>query len=552
MKADHSRCSINKCLAFNVVTEQYKTKHVVDCPGCRDIGIDSQELASILRQGQTPRALLQVTDSCGTSEIKLKIGASGPYVAVSHVWSDGLGNPNANSLPVCQLLRLYRAATTLNVKFAESVPAVWIDSLLVPVAKGYEKRLALSRLCDYYQAAEKVLVLDSDLLHTSQACSKEEIMTRIFFSTWMRRLWTLEEGFLSRENLEFQFRDGTVSMSHLSDPIQFSSSVTRIGSTLDINMVNFLPDLANYYQRPCESIQRQTPILAELLPTLEYRSTTKAIDETLCIAHILGLDASRLLLTDDVYLRMKIFIQILAERKSLFPMLFLFTKEPKLPLDGLRWAPTSFMSLDHEDIGYLIGAYSRLWAGYSDKGLLIHGMSSFNLPFGNDTLKSVTFAEIDKRIYALTPAPVGKSCRGAGKFWSRQAFDEIDPNQHWNTELQEMLGKTPYSTAVLRGPGSYGLLVSMDDCIGKPDDQDGSLIYAQPIGQFYMQELQTTNQNHVVSNIDSTGIRFTNPEWDFNETEKQMHEALEKAFEPETSTFLRCRAIDPCRRWCIG
>lgn len=317
-------------------------------------------------------------------------------------------------------------------------------------------------------------------------------------------------------------------------------------------MSYYLPNLANYYQRPCDSIQCQKPMLAELLPTLEYRSTTKAVDETLCIAHILGLDISRLLLTDDVCLRMKVFIQMLAERKSLFPMLFLFIDEAELPLDGLRWAPTSFMTLDRQDLRYLPGGdYSRFWTGYINTGLLIHGISGFNVPFGNDTLKRVTFAEVDKRIYALTPKPVGKSCRSAGRFWSRQAFDKIDPNQHWNTELQGMLGKTPHSLAILRGPGSYGILVSMYDCVGKPDDQDGSLIYARPISQAYVQELKTTNQHHI-SHMDSDMIRFTNPDWDFNETEKQMHEALEKAFEPETSTFLRCRAIDPCQRWCIS
>ena len=29
------------------------------------------------------------------------------YIAISHVWSDGLGNPNENSLPLCQPEFLY-------------------------------------------------------------------------------------------------------------------------------------------------------------------------------------------------------------------------------------------------------------------------------------------------------------------------------------------------------------------------------------------------------------------------------------------------------------
>ena len=203
LEANHSQCSVNKCLAFDFVTEQYSTKHDIGCQGCQHVGIDGRELSSILRRERAPRAVLQLANSNQTPSIKLTLRGSERYVAISHVWSDGLGNPSANSLPACQLLRLHRMVAGLGIDFADRKLAIWIDSLLVPVEKGHEKRLALTQLCEYYQAAEKVLVLDSDLLQASQACTKEEQITRIFFSTWMRRLWTLEEGILSREKLSF-------------------------------------------------------------------------------------------------------------------------------------------------------------------------------------------------------------------------------------------------------------------------------------------------------------------------------------------------------------
>lgn len=553
IQGDHSKCSISKCMAFTIDTEQYKTKHDVDCPGCQDIGIDAEELNSILRQGHTPRAYLQLAVTDHTAPIKLTVKDSGPYVAISHVWSDGLGNPNTNSLPICQLLRLHRMAAKLDVGFADRCTAIWIDSLLVPVNKGHEKRLALSRLCDYYQAATKVLVLDSDLLQVSQACTKEELMTRVFLSTWMRRLWTLEEGILSRENLEFQLHDGAVSLSDLGELSDFSTSATTTGSTLKKNMLLWLPKIANYYRRPPNDFRLQHPVIVELLPALEFRSTTKVIDEPLCIAHILGLDASKLVVIDDAPLRMKRLMDLLAEYQALFPMRFLFTKEPKLQLDGFRWAPASFMTLDREDIDHLQSSDDSFYTPLTDKGLLTSGMDSFLLRFCGKTFKKVTYAEVDKRIYAITPVPVGKSCLGAERYWTPESSTEaldVDP-ACWETEMQAMIGKRPEMTAVVY-VGSKGVLVSSYNSEGKPGDPNGSLVYARYISRVYVQELKTESQNYVVMGADSDDIKFTDPTWDFAETEKQMQEVLNVVHDPETSTFLRCRAIDPCQRWCIG
>lgn len=207
-RADHSRCSANKCVAFNIAAEEYETKHAIGCRGCGNVHICRHELSSVLRRNQTPRARIWLKGLGDTCQANVTMEDSGPYIAVSHVWSDGLGNATANCLPTCQLSRLRNWALKLNVDFADGDPRIWIDSLLLPVEKGHEKRLALNQLSRYYQAATKVLVLDSDLLQASSFCSTEEKLTRVFFSTWMRRLWTLKEGVLSREILEFQ--SGTV------------------------------------------------------------------------------------------------------------------------------------------------------------------------------------------------------------------------------------------------------------------------------------------------------------------------------------------------------
>lgn len=212
-KADHSKCTTNKCFAFHINTDEYETQHTKDCRGCTNVSIDYDELAEILHLNKTPRARVEVMDE--EPHIVLTLADSGPYVAISHVWSDGLGNAEENVLPSCQLLRLRNLTNDLEIEFAQAVPSFWIDSLLVPARKGIEKRLVLNRLSQYYTDGTKVLVLDSDLFQASTSGSQEEQMTRVFFCTWMRRLWTLEEVILSHSRLEFQLCDGTLSMEHL-------------------------------------------------------------------------------------------------------------------------------------------------------------------------------------------------------------------------------------------------------------------------------------------------------------------------------------------------
>ena len=109
--------------------------------------------------------------------------------------------------------------------------------------------------------------------------------------------------------------------------------------------------------------------------------------------------------------------------------------------------------------------------------------------------------------------------------------------------MQVMLGTSPEMVVILR-QSSFGLLLSVYHSVAKASDPDGSLIYARPIGQVYTRELRTADPNHPAAGADSSAIMFTQPEWNFSETEKQMREAFEKVYDPENSTFLRYEAID--------
>lgn len=121
--------------------------------------------------------------------------SEGPYVAISHVWADGLGSSTEIGLPRCQVERLDAVVRKL-------VPdgAFWHDGLCVPSPET-EKQVwqrAIKLLARTYAGADKVLVIDGGIrTQSSLTMPREECLLRIATSGWMQRIWTLQEGLLA-------------------------------------------------------------------------------------------------------------------------------------------------------------------------------------------------------------------------------------------------------------------------------------------------------------------------------------------------------------------
>jgi hypothetical protein len=156
-EARHSQCTSNKCLAFHLEAFSYQTAHTTACEGCNDLLINSAELLNILESNDEsvyPRVKIIITDR---DEVKLSNPDQGHYVAISHVWSDRVGQPpGVNSLPECQLRRFRFLVQEIGLE----EPIVWIGSLCVLAETGPAKRNALSRIADAYRNARKVLFID--------------------------------------------------------------------------------------------------------------------------------------------------------------------------------------------------------------------------------------------------------------------------------------------------------------------------------------------------------------------------------------------------------
>ena len=86
-----------------------------------------------------------------------------PYIAIFHVWSDGLGKARANTLPQCQLRRLQDHIDDL---YESSGPIpFWIDTICVPLERQARKT-AIYRMGQTYAGSDNVLVIDSWLAQT--------------------------------------------------------------------------------------------------------------------------------------------------------------------------------------------------------------------------------------------------------------------------------------------------------------------------------------------------------------------------------------------------
>lgn len=122
------------------------------------------------------------------------------FVALSHVWADGLGNPHAMRLLHCQVSRLRNLVEELQAVTRTEDPDarsrwnpelyLWCDTLCCPIEAPHKGK-ALDKLVDVYRSATNVLVLDQSIEKFRYAeLDPLEAGARLATSRWTQRLWT--------------------------------------------------------------------------------------------------------------------------------------------------------------------------------------------------------------------------------------------------------------------------------------------------------------------------------------------------------------------------
>jgi hypothetical protein len=385
---DHRACRKDElyCMANIVKRASYQTNHSPDCR----LGIVATEcnrsfehidlakvFAAINSEGHPVVTVLSDSDS----DFGLDVQQSSfhqPYVAISHVWMDGMGNNDGNALPRCQLRRLQRLATSL-YNAAETAPVpFWIDTLCVPRWDREYRTKAINKMAATYRDADKILVLDANLFADSRAsCQADhtEIFMRIISTNWMRRLWTLQEGVLGK-SLYFVFADGVVDIQNSVSSLHklLEASAGSLSQPENSQVRNLYPGqtisrtaLKHYTNLRILAEKQKEDKLALMWNNMQWRSTSWASDETVCMALLLDFSSDDIKAIQDidvVYVdpdsdpttkasleplqrtqltaRYKRFLQLLSRHKMRIPKGLIFTRGDKFVDKGLRWAPSSF------------------------------------------------------------------------------------------------------------------------------------------------------------------------------------------------------------------
>lgn len=389
---DHSSCTESSCNPYLTNTGEGIPRHkTMDCT-CGELVLSESVLTpALLTDEHFP--LLDLQGDLHDLECQIIESGTRSYVAISHVWADGLGNPDANSLNKCKLHHLRGLVediekAQLEVSTTGKHALIWLDTLCCPAEDGEGKQRAIEKIRLVYRSAKYVLVLDAGLMsYPAQDQGPVEILLRIFTCGWMRRLWTLQEGALAK-SLFFQFADIAVSltekmsqlmgmihsMTHRAifsdmrkeaqelgsffynpEPLQTAAALNLLDRSLQYRGVGNGGAHISYFELS-QRIWRHVLSLPEPFlnrPLLiSYRLQVKfPSDEPLCIATLLSLDLPTVLAYGNKEDRMREVWELIAIKNGGIPASVIFLAEPRLSSQGWRWAPNSFLTLSHGVLG---------------------------------------------------------------------------------------------------------------------------------------------------------------------------------------------------------
>ncbi|KAI0651192.1 hypothetical protein C8Q79DRAFT_17752 [Trametes meyenii] len=360
---EHKDCTESACVFYTITDPTaYIPRHDQAGCTCEYTKPPLDDVIQLLSEGVVPVVVYDGEQLC------VRPAADGDYVAISHVWADGMGSTTELGLPTCVVARIAGLTRTL---LPES-GAFWMDSLCVP-SVGMLRKRAIKLMAQTYEDAAKVLVIDACIRTLSlQGESWLDNLSRIAASGWVRRVWTLQEGLLARElYVEFaegpediEERLGTKSAALQDTPRPAEPSLVQ-GGPQDFDshqelwgpLVRFsdplrlIPlDLVPILKFRSENLQIRhggVPYgipLRDIIDLLWYRSTTKAEDELIAISRFLPpqVDLDTLLSVsgpDIAQERMKSFFLQLRDVPRIFPM---DPIAPRLSLPDFTWAPCAF------------------------------------------------------------------------------------------------------------------------------------------------------------------------------------------------------------------
>jgi hypothetical protein len=316
----HESCTTQSCVAHSTSTSDYITRHRNPNCVCSLQGPPVEDITAIIRANRIP--VIRLTPSKnGQIEVKAFEFVFGkPFVAISHVWSDGLGNPILNALPQCQLRYIFSKLEQIgNTSYYDVDDAIqywitrgtaevsnsryiWMDTLCIPVGAEHAdlRRGAINKMAQVYSSAQHVLVLDSSMENTAfEDVSKLTATLRIQTCTWMTRCWTYQEACLAR-NFYFSLKDRVFNPRRL-EMIQYPASglsKTVLEESLEYEAtLNFmtLPNIIDLSSLQLRHHSQWQATFFEIWSEISIRDTTQSDDLHSILAVLLNLSAKEII-----------------------------------------------------------------------------------------------------------------------------------------------------------------------------------------------------------------------------------------------------------------
>lgn len=264
---------------------------------------------------------------------------------------------------------------------------------------------------DVYINAKCVLILDEWLMEIPSTSPTPVILTRMFQSNWIKRLWTHQEGFFPKE-LFVQFMDCSVKLDNIGDSDWKNAMVnkgiyTAFTSVASMRLVTQYGLFKFGFLDMSKSKDQLWMLYKPLSHNMSVRQTTRKADECVCIATVLNLNVRLFLDIDDkpdaesATKRMALLLKTI----ETFESGIIFNSWERLQVNGLKWAPRSLLGhigQNDEELGNGWPVKIQLNTDGTPAGLPVKfaGFSSFN--FSKVTRKSIICAD---RAFAVQPGP---------------------------------------------------------------------------------------------------------------------------------------------------
>jgi hypothetical protein len=324
------------CRSSNVDINNYEVKHVRGECRCSIISIPVEKVVDIIHKDGIPVFALKPDKHLDIRRVGERKDEAPEYMAISHVWADGLGNPTQNALPLCQVERIQSLVNSRSGKDGRPV-FIWMDTLCIPItADGEARKKSISNMGLIYEKALGTLVLDAELITHSKNVDLVERVSRIFYSRWATRLWTLQEA-AANVNFVVQFKDGTVSFPEM---LRERTAILRAHDYTDpitFEAFRWMQEIGNLTLRKDNDDRYMSAINAAC-----YRNTSHKRDEIICAAGLLRFTRKQILclLEHPEAQRTAEFLRIW----GYCPSSLIFAQGPFYTSPGFRSCPREFLA----------------------------------------------------------------------------------------------------------------------------------------------------------------------------------------------------------------